>query len=77
MGALSNISIAQFRAVLTLLGLRCVRTKGGHEAWQMAGMTRPVVFQSHVNPVPEFIVRNNLRTIGISREEFMKLLERT
>lgn len=31
MGSLSNVSIAQFRAVLAALGLDCVRTKGGHE----------------------------------------------
>ncbi len=74
MGALSNVSIAQFRAVLTMLGLRCVRTKGGHEAWQKEGMLRPVIFQTHVDPVPEFIIRSNIRTLGITREEFIRLL---
>lgn len=75
MGALSNISVAQFRAALTVLGLVCVRTKGGHEAWQKKGMLRPVIFQTHVNPVPEFIVKTNLRTLGISRDEFIRILE--
>ena len=74
MGALSNVSIAQFRAVLTMLGLRCVRTKGGHEAWQEEGMFRPVIFQTHVDPVPEFIIRSNIRTLGNTREEFIRLL---
>lgn len=74
MGALSNISIAEFRVVLTLLGLTCVRTKGGHESWLKEGMIRPVVFQSHVNPVPEFIIRTNLHTLGISRDQFLQLL---
>lgn len=31
MGTISNISITQFRDVLTALGLSCVRTKGDHE----------------------------------------------
>lgn len=74
MGTLSNISIAQFRNVLTALGLSCVRTKGGHEAWSKEGMLRPVIFQTHIEPIPEFIVRNNLKTLGISREEFLNLL---
>ena len=74
MGALSNISIAQFRAVLIALGLECVRTKGGHEAWSKSGMLRPVIFQTHIDPVPEFIIRSNLRTLGISRDEFISLL---
>lgn len=74
MGALSNISIAQFRVVLSALGLCCVRTKGGHEAWSKAGMLRPVIFQTHVDPIPEFIIKSNLRTLGLSREEFLCLL---
>ena len=73
---LSNISIAEFRAILTLLGLSKVRTKGGHEAWMKAGMTRPVIIQNHVDPIPEFIIRNNLRNIGISKQDFISMLEK-
>lgn len=75
MGTLSNISITQFRDVLTALGLSCVRTKGGHEAWSKNGMLRPVIFQTHVDPIPEFIIRNNLKTLGISLDEFIALLK--
>ncbi len=72
---LSNVTIAEFRAIMVLLGLAKVRTKGGHEAWMKAGMTRPAIVQTHVNPVPECVLRNNLRVIGISRDEFLALLE--
>ena len=75
MRSLSNISVAEFRAVLSILGLSLVRTKGGHEAWMKAGMLRPVIFQTHVEPVPEFVVRNNLRNMGVSRQEFLAILE--
>ena len=75
MGTLSNISITQFRDMLAALGLSCVRTKGGHEAWSKNGMLRPVIFQTHVDPIPEFIIRNNLKTPGISRDEFIALLK--
>lgn len=73
---LSNVSISEFRAIMLLLGLSKVRTKGGHEAWMKAGMTRPAIVQTHVEPVPEYVLRNNLRIIGISREEFLTLLEK-
>jgi hypothetical protein len=33
-------------------------------------MLRNVVFQNHVEPIPEDIIKNNIRTIGISKEEF-------
>ena len=73
---LSNVSVSEFRAIMLLLGLSKVRTKGGHEAWMKAGMTRPAIVQTHVDPVPEYVLRNNLRIIGISREEFLTLLEK-
>ena len=73
---LSNVSISEFRAIMLLLDLSKVRTKGGHEAWMKAGMTRPAIVQTHVDPVPEYVLRNNLRIIGISREEFLTLLEK-
>ena len=68
---LSNVTIAEFRAIMSLLDLTKVRTKGGHEAW----MTRPAIVQTHVDPVPEYVLRNNLRAIGISKEDFLALLE--
>ena len=72
---LSNVTIVEFRAIMLLLGLTKVRTNGGHEAWMKAGMTRPAIVQTHVDPVPEYVLRNNLRVIGISRDEFLALLE--
>ena len=76
MRTLSNITINEFRSVLELLGLSKIRTKGGHEAWMKKGMTRPIIIQTHENPIPEFIIRNNLRIIGLSKQEFLDILEK-
>ena len=75
MGKYSNITVARFRKILKALGLEQVRSKGGHEMWFKEGMLRNVVFQNHVEPIPEDIVNNNIRTIGISKEEFDKKLD--
>ena len=75
MGKYSNISVTRFRRILKELGLEKVRTKGGHEMWFKDGMLRNVVFQNHVEPVPEDVIKNNITTIGISKEELDKLLE--
>lgn len=72
---LSNVSIAEFRAILTRLGLLKIRVKGGHEAWMKEGMSRPVIIQTHIDPIPEFIIRNGLRNIGISKQDFISMLE--
>lgn len=76
MKTLSNVSIKDFRAVLKMLGLAQIRTKGGHEAWMRKGMTRPVIFQTHIEPIPEFIIRNNLRNLNINKQDFLCLLEK-
>lgn len=76
MGKYSNISVERFRKILREFGLELVRTKGGHEMWFKKGMLRNVVFQNHVEPIPEDIVKNNIKTIGISREEFDTVLNK-
>lgn len=77
MGSISNISIVIFRDYLRSLGLKCDRPKGGHEVWSKEGMQRPVVFQTHIDPIPEFIIKNNLRNIGKTRKEFEVFLKNT
>lgn len=76
MGTLSNISIDDFRSHLLANGLECIRTTGGHEVWSKPGMTRPVILQTHIEPIPEFIVKNNLRSIGKTRKEFEEYLRK-
>ncbi len=75
MRSLANIKRSELRAVLTLLGLTYDGTNGGHEKWSKPGMLRPVIFQTHKEPIPEFIVKNILRNIGITKQEFIALLE--
>ena len=35
-----------------------------------AGHQAPHFFQTHIDPIPEFIVRNNVRDLDISRKAF-------
>ena len=76
MGTLQNISIALFRKFLESQGLKIIRKKGGHERWAKSGLGRSIVLQSHVDPVPEFIIRSNLRTMGLTVKEFISFVER-
>jgi predicted RNA binding protein YcfA (HicA-like mRNA interferase family) len=72
---LSNITLAEFRGILSRLGLSKVRSRGGHEVWTKDGMLRPIIIQSHIEPIPEFVIRNNLRNLGITKETFLKMLD--
>lgn len=71
---LSNISVAKFQAFLELVQCKWIKTEGSHEKWTRADLLRPVIFQSTIDPVPEFIVRNNLRVLGYGRKEFFEVL---
>ena len=75
MKKLSNISVKEFRDTLSRLGLQPLRTVGGHEIWTKLGLKRAIVFQTHVEPIPEFIVRNAIRDLGMTRDEFISMLE--
>ena len=57
---LSNISLATIRAFLVAVGCEHVSTIGGHEKWHKDGLTRPIILQTHIDPVPEFIVKKHL-----------------
>ncbi len=64
MGRLSNISPKTFREYLRSKGLEPIREKGGHEMWGRQGLPRSITLQSHIDPVPEFVIRSNLKTLG-------------
>lgn len=69
---LKNVSLRLFRQFLTQKGLKCIRTSGGHEIWAGSSVARPIVLQTHIDPIPEFIVRNSLRTLNVTAEDFYK-----
>ena len=71
-----NISLNTFRKFLEIRGCKLIRTKGGHEIWSHRDCNRPIVIQSHIDPVPSFIILNNLRTLGITKEDFLKDLDK-
>ena len=73
---LGNISIEEFRYFLEKHG--CVKApsgNSGHEKWVKEGALRPVVFQTHIDPIPSFIIKNNLRNIGLSMSDLREWLK--
>jgi predicted RNA binding protein YcfA (HicA-like mRNA interferase family) len=55
-------------------GFQFARQEGSHRSYLKPGVTRPVVIPNY-REVPVFIIRNNLKTAGISRDEYFRLLE--
>jgi len=62
-------------AVFLAAGFRYVKQEGSHRTYVKAGIARPLVIPAY-KEVPVFVIRNNLKTAGISRDEYFALLDR-
>jgi hypothetical protein len=70
---LSNIPLQDFRKFLKSQGLNLIKDsqgRGGHEKWSKLSLDRPITLQTHIDPVPEFIVKQILRHLNITKEMF-------
>ena len=72
---LRNITISDLRKILKSFGCSHIRFKGGHEIWKKEGLTRPIIFQTHVDPVPEMVIKNIIRDLNITRDQFLSALD--
>ncbi len=72
---LRNISISKFESFLKLAGCKYLRTNGGHYIYSRCDCFRPITFQSHIDPVPERIIKSNLKTLGYSKKQFFEILD--
>jgi hypothetical protein len=72
---LRNISISKLESFLELCLCKYIKNKKGHIQYTRSDLTRPLPFQNHIDPVPEFIVKNLLRGLGYSKSDFHDILE--
>ncbi len=72
---LRNISISQLESFLELCQCKFIKNKKGHIQYTRSDLTRPLPFQNHIEPVPEFIVQNLLRGLGYTKKDFFEILE--
>lgn len=54
-------------------GFTFVRQRGDHLIYTKPGVTRPLVIPAY-HAVPVFIIKNLLRTAGMTRERYLELL---
>ena len=73
MPRLTPIPAKKLRKVMEKAGFVCVRTEGDHFVYVKPGIPRPVVIPDW-DEIPVFIIKNNLRTAGLSREDYFDLL---
>ena len=63
----------RFERVLLKSGCWFDRQEGDHRIYKRDGLSRALVVPME-SDLPVFIIKNNLRVLGISREEYFELL---
>jgi predicted RNA binding protein YcfA (HicA-like mRNA interferase family) len=61
--------------IFQLAGFACVREEGDHLIFTKADVLRPVVIPKYKS-IPIFIIKNNLRTAGMTREQYFDLFKK-
>lgn len=74
MPRLTPLPWQKLEKVFLAVGFRFARQVGSHRTYTRPGVARPLVIPTY-DEVPISIIRSNLRTAGLSREEFFRLLE--
>ncbi len=64
----------EFEKFLFRVGCTFKREKGDHRVYWKDGIKRPLVIPRDTS-LPAFIILNNLKVLGISREEYLKIVK--
>jgi predicted RNA binding protein YcfA (HicA-like mRNA interferase family) len=75
MPRLAPVSWKKFDKFLLFIGCEFKREKGDHRIYWRNGLNRPVVIPRDT-ALPIFIIRNNLRVLGLSVDEYLEIMER-
>lgn len=70
---IGSVHWKEFEKFLVQVGCVLKREKGDHRIYWKDGLKRPVVIPRDT-AIPPFIIINNLRVLGISREEYLKIM---
>ena len=62
--------------IFEMAGCVYTRTSGDHLIYHYPGAVRPVVIPKY-KEVPTFLIRNNMRVIGLSSEKYFEFLQKT
>lgn len=75
MPRLSAVPWKVLECVFLLAGFIFARQHGSHRTYTRPGCPRAVVIPVHNRPVDTFIILANLRTAGMGRDEYFRLLD--
>ncbi len=74
MPRIAPIHWKKLECVFLSAGFQLSRQNGSHRIYVKEGF-RPVVIPVHNTPIDPFVIQNNLRSAGMSRDDYFRYLE--
>ncbi len=74
MPALRPLHYRKFEQFLLKVGCRLIRQEGDHRVWNRSDLLRPVIVRAKKD-LPVFEIKSNLRTLRVSTEEYLNMLD--
>jgi len=71
----SNVPLKDFIKFLELVRAKKIRTTGGHYIFSHRDLKRPITIQSHIDPVPKFIVLEIINYFGMSSKKMWEIIK--
>ncbi len=75
MPRLTPIHYGKFAKFLEYIGCQFVRQRGSHMIYRRSDLNRPIVFLAS-KQLSTIVITNNLRTLNISKEKYLEILEK-
>lgn len=75
MGGLKSANWKDFEKFLVYVGCTFLREKGDHRVWGRVGLKRPIVIPK-LRSIPVFVIRNNLRLLGMAVTDYIEIVSR-
>jgi len=72
---MNSISWKEFEKFLLFVGCIYDRQKGDHRIYWRSDLKRPIVLPMYKN-LPKFIVKNNIRLLGLTTKEYLEILKK-
>ncbi len=73
MPAIRPIHYSKFERFLKEVGCHLVRQSGDHRVWDRPDLIRPVIVRTKKD-LPIMEIKSNLRTLGISNQEYLNII---
>jgi predicted RNA binding protein YcfA (HicA-like mRNA interferase family) len=74
MPAIRPIHYSNFERFLKEIGCHLVRQEGDHRVWVRADLIRPIIVRAKKD-LPIMEIKSNLRTLGMSNQEYLNILD--